>query len=108
MALSGLPPVRAGRFFVRGVQSVRRRALNMFTLIALGTGTAWLYSVAMTITGGAVYFESAAMIIVLTLLGQVLELRARDATSGAIRGLRRKKLCVPLGESQASLGSMMQ
>jgi Cu+-exporting ATPase len=74
-------------FFVRGVQSVRRRALNMFTLVALGTGTAWLYSVAATITGGAVYFESAAMIIVLTLLGQVLELRARDATSGAIRGL---------------------
>jgi Cu+-exporting ATPase len=74
-------------FFVRGVQSVRRHALNMFTLIALGTGTAWLYSVAATITGGAVYFESAAMIIVLTLLGQVLELRARDATSGAIRGL---------------------
>ena len=74
-------------FFVRGVQSVRRRALNMFTLIALGTGTAWLYSVVTTFTGGAVYFESAAMIIVLTLLGQVLELRARDATSGAIRGL---------------------
>ncbi|MBS0541762.1 MAG: YHS domain-containing protein, partial [Proteobacteria bacterium] len=74
-------------FFVRGVQSVQRRALNMFTLIALGTGTAWLYSVVATVTGGAVYFESAAMIIVLTLLGQVLELRARDATSGAIRGL---------------------
>ncbi len=74
-------------FFVRGVQSVRRRALNMFTLIALGTGTAWLYSVAATVTGGPVYFESAAMIIVLTLLGQVLELRAREATSGAIRGL---------------------
>src|SRR5471030_2227464 len=74
-------------FFVRGVQSVQRRALNMFTLIALGTGTAWLYSVVATFTGGAVYFESAAMIIVLTLVGQVLELRARDATSGAIRGL---------------------
>ena len=74
-------------FFVRGVQSVRRRALNMFTLIALGTGTAWLYSVAATVTGGPVYFESAAVIIVLTLLGQVLELRAREATSGAIRGL---------------------
>jgi len=74
-------------FFVRGVQSVQRRALNMFTLIALGTGAAWLYSVVATVTGGAVYFESAAMIIVLTLLGQVLELRARDATSGAIRGL---------------------
>ena len=74
-------------FFVRGVQSVRRRALNMFTLIALGTGTAWLYSVVATFTGSPVYFESAAMIIVLTLLGQVLELRAREATSGAIRGL---------------------
>jgi Cu+-exporting ATPase len=74
-------------FFVRGVQSVQRRALNMFTLIALGTGTAWLYSVVATFTGSAVYFESAAMIIVLTLVGQVLELRARDATSGAIRGL---------------------
>jgi P-type Cu+ transporter len=74
-------------FFVRGVQSVQRRALNMFTLIALGTGTAWLYSVGTTFTGGSVYFESAAMIIVLTLLGQVLELRAREATSGAIRGL---------------------
>src|SRR5471030_29566 len=75
-------------FFVRGVQSVQRRALNMFTLIALGTGTAWLYSVVATINGVAsVYFESAALIIVLTLLGQVLELRAREATSGAIRGL---------------------
>jgi Cu+-exporting ATPase len=75
-------------FFVRGVQSVMRRALNMFTLIALGTGTAWLYSVAATIMGrGDVYFESAAVIIVLVLVGQVLELRARDATSGAIKAL---------------------
>ncbi len=75
-------------FFVRGVQSVLRRSLNMFTLIALGTGTAWLYSVAATITGrGELYFESAAVIIVLVLVGQVLELRARDATSGAIKGL---------------------
>ena len=74
-------------FFVRGVQSVMRRALNMFTLIALGTGTAWLYSIVATVTGRPVYFESAAVIIVLTLLGQVLELRAREATSGAIRGL---------------------
>jgi Cu+-exporting ATPase len=71
-------------FFVRGVQSVRRWALNMFTLIALGTGTAWLYSVFITIKGtGDVYFESAALIVVLTLLGQVLELRARAATAGA-------------------------
>ncbi len=74
-------------FFVRGVQSIARRALNMFTLIALGTGTAWLYSVAATVIGRPVYFESASVIIVLTLLGQVLELRAREATSGAIRGL---------------------
>jgi Cu+-exporting ATPase len=75
-------------FFVRGVQSVQRWSLNMFTLIALGTGTAWLYSVAATILGvPSVYFESAALIIVLTLVGQVLELRAREATSGAIRGL---------------------
>jgi Cu+-exporting ATPase len=75
-------------FFVRGVQSVQRWALNMFTLIALGTGTAWLYSVVATIMGApSVYFESAALIVVLTLLGQVLELRAREATSGAIRGL---------------------
>jgi P-type Cu+ transporter len=75
-------------FFARGAQSVMRRALNMFTLIALGTGTAWLYSVAATITGrGDVYFESAAVIIVLVLVGQVLELRARDATSGAIKAL---------------------
>ena len=77
-------------FFVRGVQSVQRWSLNMFTLIALGTGTAWLYSIVATINGVAsVYFESAALIIVLTLLGQVLELRAREATSGAIRGLLR-------------------
>jgi Cu+-exporting ATPase len=77
-----------GPFFGRGVQSMRRWSLNMFTLIALGTGTAWLYSVVATIAGVAsVYFESAALIIVLTLVGQVLELRARDATSGAIRGL---------------------
>jgi Cu+-exporting ATPase len=74
-------------FFVRGVQSVARRSLNMFTLIALGTGTAWLASGAAIFTGGPLYFESAAVIIVLTLLGQVLELRARDATSGAIKGL---------------------
>jgi len=74
-------------FFVRGVQSVARRSLNMFTLIALGTGAAWLASVVAVFTGGLLYFESAAVIIVLTLLGQVLELRAREATSGAIKGL---------------------
>jgi Cu+-exporting ATPase len=87
-------------FFVRGAQSIVSRNLNMFTLIALGTGTAWLYSVVATVfpalfpTGlrghdGAVpaYFEAAAVITVLVLLGQVLELRARDSTSGAIRAL---------------------
>lgn len=91
----------AGRpFFVRGWQSIITRNLNMFTLIALGTGVAWLYSAAATVFpqlfpmdfrehGGsvAVYFEAAAVITVLVLLGQVLELRARERTSGAIRAL---------------------
>jgi P-type Cu+ transporter len=85
---------------VRGVQSVAHRALNMFTLIALGTGAAWLYSLVATLAPGLfpasfhavdgsvpVYFEPAAVIVVLVLVGQVLELRARDATSGAIRAL---------------------
>ncbi len=87
-------------FFVRGAQSVARRSLNMFTLIALGTGVAWLYSVVATVAPGlfpaalhgadgtmAVYFEPASIIIVLVLVGQVLELRARDATGGAIKAL---------------------
>jgi Cu+-exporting ATPase len=86
-------------FFVRGWQSVINRSLNMFSLIALGTGVAWLYSVVATVapgifppafrTGGAVavYFEAAAVITVLVLLGQVLELKARENTSGAIRAL---------------------
>ena len=87
-------------FFVRGVRSVRARSLNMFTLIAMGTGVAWLYSVVATLAPGvfpdafrgmegtvAVYFEAAALITVLVLLGQVLELRAREATSGAIKAL---------------------
>jgi P-type Cu+ transporter len=87
-------------FFERGWQSLKSRNLNMFTLIALGTGVAWLYSVAATLFpglfpaafrngGGAVpvYFEAAAVITVLVLLGQVLELRARAQTSGAIRAL---------------------
>lgn len=87
-------------FFVRGWQSLVTRNLNMFTLIAVGTGVAYLYSVVATIApgvfpatfrehGGAVaaYFESAAVITVLVLLGQVLELRAREATSGAIKAL---------------------
>jgi Cu+-exporting ATPase len=87
-------------FFVRGWQSLLTRHLNMFTLIAIGTGVAYLYSVVATVApgafpatfrghGGAVaaYFESAAVITVLVLLGQVLELRAREATSGAIKAL---------------------
>jgi Cu+-exporting ATPase len=87
-------------FFVRGWASVRSGNLNMFTLIALGTGVAWGYSVVAAIAPGlfpetfrtadglvAVYFEAAAVITVLVLLGQVLELRARDRTSGAIRAL---------------------
>ena len=87
-------------FFVRGWNSLITRNLNMFTLIAMGTGVAWVYSVVATlapqifpaafrISGGAVavYFEAAAVITVLVLLGQVLELRARETTSGAIRAL---------------------
>jgi Cu+-exporting ATPase len=87
-------------FFVRGWQSLKTRNLNMFTLIALGTGVAWAYSVvaiglpglfppAFRASDGSVpvYFEAAAVITVLVLLGQVLELRARDQTSGAIRAL---------------------
>lgn len=87
-------------FFVRGWQSVVTRNLNMFTLIAIGIGVAWLYSAVAVFapdifppafrgTEGtvAVYFEAAAVITVLVLLGQVLELRAREQTSGAIRAL---------------------
>ncbi len=87
-------------FFVRAAASVKNRSLNMFSLIALGTGAAWLYSVVGTVAphlfpeelrlaDGAVqiYFEAAAVITVLVLLGQVLELRAREKTSGAIKAL---------------------
>ena len=88
-------------FFVRGWQSVMNRHLNMFTLIALGTGTAYFYSLVATLFPGlfpesfrdphtgalAVYFEPAAVITALVLLGQVLELRARSQTSSAIRSL---------------------
>jgi Cu+-exporting ATPase len=85
---------------VRGWQSLRTRNLNMFTLIAMGTGVAYLYSVVATVApmvfppafrghdgAVAVYFEAAAVITILVLLGQVLELRAREATSGAIKAL---------------------
>jgi Cu+-exporting ATPase len=87
-------------FFVRGWQSLATRNLNMFTLIAMGTGVAYAYSVVATLAPGifpaefrdhhgavAVYFEAAAVITVLVLLGQVLELRAREHTSGAIKAL---------------------
>jgi Cu+-exporting ATPase len=87
-------------FFVRGYRSLLTRSLNMFTLIAMGTGVAYLYSVVATVAPQwfpaafrgmhgtvAVYFEAAAVITVLVLLGQVLELRARARTSGAIRAL---------------------
>jgi Cu+-exporting ATPase len=87
-------------FFERGWQSLVTRNLNMFTLIALGTGVAWIYSVVATFAPGLfpeafrdhhgavlVYFEAAAVITVLVLVGQILELRARDQTSGAIRAL---------------------
>ena len=87
-------------FFVRGWQSLVTRNLNMFTLIAMGTGVAWLYSTVAVLLPGvfppafhspdgsvAVYFEAAAVITVLVQLGQVLELKAREQTSGAIRAL---------------------
>ncbi|HEY7156901.1 MAG TPA: heavy metal translocating P-type ATPase [Gemmataceae bacterium] len=78
-------------FFVRAAQSVVRLSPNMFTLIALGVGAAYAYSVAAlllpNILGEGLYFETAAAIIVLVLLGQVLELRARGATTQAIRRL---------------------
>ena len=87
-------------FFERGWASIVNRSPNMFTLIALGTGTAYAYSVVATVAPGlfppamrghagevGLYFEVAAVITVLVLLGQVLELRARSRTSGAIRAL---------------------
>ncbi len=74
-------------FFQRGWQSIVHRSLNMFTLIALGTGVAWAYSIFSTFFGGDLYFESAAVIVTLVLLGQVLEQRARSQTSSAINAL---------------------
>ena len=91
---AGLP------FFERGWASLQNRSLNMFTLIAMGTGVAWVYSMVATFAPGIfpmafrsshgavpTYFEAAAVITVLVLLGQLLELRARETTSGAIRAL---------------------
>jgi len=87
-------------FFERGGRSIVTRQLNMFTLIAMGIGVAWVYSVIATLAphifpaafrrldgSTPVYFEAAAVITVLVLLGQVLELRARESTSGAIKAL---------------------
>src|SRR5262249_18085837 len=84
-------------FFVRGFESIKNRSLNMFTLIALGVGVAYLYSVVAALAPGlfppsfldahghvAMYFEAAAMIVTLVLLGQVLELRARSRTGSEI------------------------
>ena len=93
--------LRAGwPFFLRGWQSLVNRHLNMFTLIAIGTGVAWGYSVVATVMPGlfpatlrgpgggvAVYYEAAAVIVTLVLLGQVLELAARERTGGAIKAL---------------------
>jgi Cu+-exporting ATPase len=91
---AGLP------FFARGWASVRNRSLNMFSLIALGVGAAYAYSLVATLAPGLfpaglrqeggtipVYYEAAAVITVLVLLGQVLELRAREQTGGALRAL---------------------
>lgn len=87
-------------FFERGWASLKSRNLNMFTLIAMGTGVAWVYSMVAALAPGvfplafrgpdggvAIYFEAAAVITLLVLLGQVLELRARERTSGAIKAL---------------------
>jgi len=87
-------------FFERGARSLVTRQLNMFTLIAMGVGVAWAYSVVATLAPGLfppafrrpdgstpIYFEAAAVITVLVLLGQVLELRARESTSGAVKAL---------------------
>jgi Cu+-exporting ATPase len=112
-------------FFVRGWASLKTRNLNMFTLIAMGTGVAWLYSIiatgfpnffpaTMRMGDGAVpvYFEAAAVITVLVLLGQVLELRAREQTSGAIRALldlspkSARRIAVDGSESDVALDSV--
>ncbi|EON93107.1 copper/silver efflux P-type ATPase [Marinobacter lipolyticus SM19] len=109
-------------FFVRGWKSVVSRNLNMFTLISIGTGVALVYSLVATLApqvfptafrqddgSVAVYFEAAAIIVVLVLLGQVLELRAREKTSGAIKALldlapaTARKLDDESGESDVSL-----
>jgi P-type Cu+ transporter len=113
-------------FFTRGWASLQTRHLNMFTLIALGTGVAWVYSVVATIAPSAfpvqfrdahglvsVYFEAAAVITVLVLLGQVLELQARERTSGAIRALldlapkTARRIRADGGEEEVSLDAVL-
>jgi Cu+-exporting ATPase len=109
-------------FFVRGAQSVRRRAWNMFTLIAVGTGAAFSYSLVATVAPGLfpaamrghrgtvdLYYEAAAVITTLVLLGQVLELRARSRTGDAIRSLLKlapktaRRISADGGEEDVSL-----
>jgi Cu+-exporting ATPase len=112
-------------FFVRGFRSFVARKLNMFSLIAVGTGVAWTYSFVATLApewfpaafrghegAVAVYFEAAAGITVLVLLGQVLELRARERTSGAIRALldlapKTARRIEAVGEIEVPLDSVM-
>ena len=113
-------------FFERGWVSLRTRNLNMFTLIAMGTGVAWIYSLVATIApalfpsafrslDGSVptYFEAAAVIVVLVLLGQVLELRARERTGGAIRALldlapkTARRVCADGGDEDIGLDAIL-
>ena len=113
-------------FFARGYRSVLTRNLNMFTLIALGTGAAYAYSVVATLLPGIfpvtlqghdgsvpVYFEAAAVITVLVLLGQVLELKARESTGGAIRALldlapkTARRIAADGGESEIPLDEVV-
>ena len=110
-------------FFVRGWRSVLNRSLNMFTLIALGVGAAYLFSAAAMLFPGAfpagpghggkpgLYFEAAAVILVLVLLGQGLELRARQRTSGAIRALlglaaKSARRITPAGDEDVALDAV--
>ena len=101
-------------FFARAWVSLRNHSLNMFTLIALGTGAAYLYSLVGTFAPGTVplYYEAACVITVLVLLGQILELRAREHTSGAIRALltltpKKARRVTPDGhDEEVSLGSV--
>ena len=110
-------------FFVRGWRSILNRSLNMFTLIALGVGAAYFFSAAAMVFPGAfpagsghggkpgLYFEAAAVIIVLVLLGQVLEMRARQHTSGAIRALlglapKTARRVTPAGDEEIPLDAV--